>query len=90
MLKFYFRDTPSPRKIALFLEKPQLPYELVLVDLLKGEQHKPAFTTISPNGKSPPLSGSSYSIRPPSSSIFQTRPGALAARTETARQFSSG
>ena len=53
MIKLFFHPTPKPLKIALFLEETGLPYELVPVDTLKGEQHLPAFRSINPNGKVP-------------------------------------
>jgi len=55
MLKFYFHSTPNPIKAALLLEELELPYELIGVDTLKGEQHAPAFLAINPNGKVPAL-----------------------------------
>lgn len=55
MLKFYFHPTPNPIKAALLLEELELPYELIAVDTLKGEQHVPAFLEINPNGKVPAL-----------------------------------
>jgi GST-like protein len=55
MIKFYFHNTANPLKVALFLEEAGLPYEVVPVDLLKGEQHKPEFRAINPNGKVPAI-----------------------------------
>ncbi|MGR5142564.1 glutathione S-transferase family protein [Photobacterium sp. DNB23_23_1] len=55
MLKFYFHQTPNPMKIALFLAETDLPYELVAVDTLKGEQHTATFRAINPNGKLPAI-----------------------------------
>ena len=55
MIRFYFHPTPSPAKIALFLEETGLPYEVVPVDTRKGEQHLPAFRAINPNGKLPAI-----------------------------------
>jgi GST-like protein len=55
MLKFYFHATPNPMKAALLLEELQLPFELIAVDILKGEQHSPAFLKINPNAKVPAL-----------------------------------
>ncbi|MBH0007465.1 glutathione S-transferase family protein [Psychrobacter sp. SWN149] len=55
MLKFYFHQTPNPMKVALFLEETGLPYELVAVDTLKGEQHTPEYRAINPNAKTPAL-----------------------------------
>jgi len=55
MLKFYFHQTPNPMKVALFLEEAGLPYELVAIDTLKGEQHTEEYRAINPNGKAPAI-----------------------------------
>lgn len=55
MITFYYHPSPNPAKVALFLEESGLPYELVLVDTHKGEQHAPAYLAINPNGKTPAL-----------------------------------
>lgn len=41
----------TPAKVSLLLEEADLPYETVPVDTSKGEQHKPTFRAINPNGK---------------------------------------
>lgn len=55
MLKFYFHQTPNPMKVALYLEETGLPYQLIAVDTLKGEQHTPEYRAINPNGKTPAI-----------------------------------
>ncbi len=55
MLKFYFHQTPNPMKVAVYLEETGLPYELIAVDTLKGEQHTPEYRAINPNGKTPAI-----------------------------------
>jgi GST-like protein len=55
MIKFYFHHTPNPMKVALFLEETGLAYEVVGIDTLKGEQHKPEYRAINPNGKTPAI-----------------------------------
>ena len=55
MLKLYYHPAPNPAKVALFLEEAGLPYEMVPVDIRKGDQHLPAFTAINPNAKAPAL-----------------------------------
>ena len=55
MIRFYFHPTPNPAKVALLLEEARLPYELVPVDTSKGEQHRPEFREINPNGKVPAI-----------------------------------
>lgn len=55
MLKFYYNTAPNPMKVALFLEESGLPYEPVPVDNRKGDQHKPEYRAINPNGKVPAI-----------------------------------
>jgi GSH-dependent disulfide-bond oxidoreductase len=53
MIKLYFHATPNSMKVALLLEELQVPYEVVTIDIFKGEQHEPEFRKINPNGKVP-------------------------------------
>ena len=55
MLKFYFNGAPNPNKVALFLEESGLAYEPVPVDTRKGDQFKPEFLKVNPNGKVPAI-----------------------------------
>ncbi|MDR7308852.1 glutathione S-transferase N-terminal domain-containing protein [Rhodoferax saidenbachensis] len=55
MFKFYYHPSPNPAKVALLLEELGLPYEMVPIDVRKGEQHLPAYLAINPNGKTPAL-----------------------------------
>jgi GST-like protein len=55
MLKFYFNGAPNPNKISLFLEETGLPCELIPVDTRKGDQFKPEFLKVNPNGKVPAI-----------------------------------
>ena len=55
MIRFYYHPTPNPAKIALMLEEIGLAYQVVPVDTGKGEQHKPEFRAINPNGKVPAI-----------------------------------
>jgi GSH-dependent disulfide-bond oxidoreductase len=55
MLKFYFNGSPNPTKVALFLEEAELKYEAIPIDTRKGDQFKPAFQAINPNGKVPAI-----------------------------------
>jgi GST-like protein len=53
MIKFYYSGAPNPMKVALMLEECELSYEPIPVDTRKGEQHKPEFLAMNPNGKVP-------------------------------------
>jgi GST-like protein len=55
MIRFYFHPTPNPAKVALLLEELGLSYEVVPVETAKGEQHRPEFRAINPNGKVPAI-----------------------------------
>lgn len=55
MLKFYFNGSPNPTKVALFLEESGLTFEPIAVDTRKGDQFKPEFLAINPNGKVPAI-----------------------------------
>jgi GST-like protein len=54
MQVFYF-PTPNGKKISIALEEMGLEYEIVPVNILKGEQQKPEFLAISPNNRIPAL-----------------------------------
>jgi GSH-dependent disulfide-bond oxidoreductase len=55
MLKFYFNGAPNPNKVALFLEEAGVAYEPIPVDTRKGDQFKPEFLAVNPNGKVPAI-----------------------------------
>ena len=56
MIKFYHNvGAPNPRKVALVLEELGLDYEVVPVDIFKGEQHAAGFRAVNPNGKAPAI-----------------------------------
>ncbi|WMT74630.1 glutathione S-transferase N-terminal domain-containing protein [Bradyrhizobium sp. Ash2021] len=57
MIRFYFHHAPNLMKVALLLEETAIPYEVIPVDTLKGEQHAPEFRAINPNGKTPAMLG---------------------------------
>jgi GST-like protein len=48
-------DTPNGRKISVALEEMGLPYKVFPVNISKGDQHKPDFLKLSPNGKIPAI-----------------------------------
>jgi GSH-dependent disulfide-bond oxidoreductase len=54
-MQLYYFPTPNGKKISIALEEMGLPYEIVPVNILKGEQQLPAFLEISPNNRIPAL-----------------------------------
>ena len=55
MIQLYAAHTPNGRKISVMLEECALPYEIVKVNLSKGEQFTPQFTALNPNQKIPAI-----------------------------------
>ena len=55
MIDLYTSPTPNGHKISCALEAMSLDYNAIAVNLMKGEQHKPNFLEISPNGKIPAI-----------------------------------
>jgi GSH-dependent disulfide-bond oxidoreductase len=54
-VQVYYFPGPNGRKVSIALEEMGLPYEIVPVNILKGEQQRPEFLQISPNNKIPAL-----------------------------------
>lgn len=52
-IDLHFWPTPNGFKIAIALHEMDLPYELHLVNIGKGEQFRPEFLSISPNNRMP-------------------------------------
>jgi GST-like protein len=55
VIKLYTWSTPNGNKLHIMLEEVGLAYELVPVNLRKGEQRNLSFLRISPNGKIPAI-----------------------------------
>lgn len=55
MIDLYYADTPNGKKITLFLEEANMPYQLHRIDINQGDQFKPEFLAISPNNKIPAI-----------------------------------
>lgn len=55
MIDFFYHPSPNPLKVALFLEEAGLDYRAVPVDKLRGDQFRPEFLKVNPNGKVPAI-----------------------------------
>ena len=62
VIKLYAWHTPNGRKVSVMLEECGLPYEIVKVNLSKGEQRTPEFTALSPNQKIPAIVDGAVSL----------------------------
>ena len=55
MITLYTASTPNGRKASIALEELELPYEVVHIDISKGEQFQAEFLEISPSNKIPAI-----------------------------------
>ncbi len=54
-IDLYYWPTPNGWKISIMLEECELPYDLRMVNIGKGEQFTPEFLAISPNNRMPAI-----------------------------------
>lgn len=55
MIDLYTWSTPNGRKISIMLEEIALPYQVITVDITSGDQFKPEYLGLNPNGKIPTI-----------------------------------
>jgi GST-like protein len=55
VIALHYWPTPNGWKVSIFLEEAGLPYELVPVNIGRGEQFRPEFLAISPNNRMPAI-----------------------------------
>src|SRR5579871_4619081 len=55
MIELHYWPTPNGHKVTMFLEEAGLAYELIPVNIGKGDQFKPDFLKIAPNNRMPAL-----------------------------------
>jgi GSH-dependent disulfide-bond oxidoreductase len=55
MIDLYYWPTPNGWKISIFLEEAGLAYNVIPVNIGKGDQFKPEFLAISPNNRMPAI-----------------------------------
>jgi len=55
MIDLYYWPTPNGHKITMFLEEAKLAYNIVGVNIGKGDQFEPGFLKISPNNRMPAI-----------------------------------
>jgi GSH-dependent disulfide-bond oxidoreductase len=54
-IDLYYWPTPNGWKITVMLEECALPYNMIAVNISKGDQFKPEFLAISPNNRMPAI-----------------------------------
>jgi GST-like protein len=55
MIQLHYWPTPNGWKITIFLEETGTPYEVVPVNIGRGDQFEPGFLAISPNNRMPAI-----------------------------------
>ena len=54
-IDLYTASTPNGWKVSVFLEETGLPYSVHHIDLGKGDQKKPEYLRLNPNGRIPTI-----------------------------------
>lgn len=71
-LDVFYWPTPNGWKVTILLEELEQPYDLVPVDIRKGEQFRTDFLAISPNNKIPAIVDRAPADGGPSVALFES------------------
>jgi glutathione S-transferase len=55
MIELYTAPTPNGYKASIALEEMEIPYNVHTINLMEGDQKKPEFLKVSPNGRIPAI-----------------------------------
>jgi GST-like protein len=55
MIDLFYYTSPNARKVLIALEELALPYNLVWTNISEGDQFRPEFLSVNPNGKIPAI-----------------------------------
>jgi len=55
MIDLYTAPTPNGHKVSIALEELGLPYEVHIINLLAGDQKRPEYVNLNPNGRIPTI-----------------------------------
>lgn len=54
-IQLYTLGTPNGQKVSIALEEMSIPYDVHVIDIMKGDQFKPEFIKVNPNSKIPAI-----------------------------------
>jgi GST-like protein len=72
MIELFYWTTPNGHKITIFLEEASVPYQIVPVNISKGEQFEPEFLKIAPNNRIPAIRDTSPADGGAPISVFES------------------
>ena len=72
MIDLYYWPTPNGHKVTMMLEETAMPYDIVPVNIGKGEQFQPDFLAISPNNRMPAIVDHTPTERGAAISVFES------------------
>jgi GSH-dependent disulfide-bond oxidoreductase len=72
MIDLYYAPTPNGWKISIMLEECGLDYNVVMVNIMAGEQFTPEFLAVSPNNRIPAIVDHAPSDGGTKISVFET------------------
>jgi glutathione S-transferase/GST-like protein len=61
-ITLYTAATPNAYKVSVALEEMALPYDVVVIDLARGDQKRPEFLVINPNGRVPAIVDDGFAV----------------------------
>jgi GST-like protein len=62
MIELYTASTPNGHKVSIALEELALPYTVHAIELMKGEQKKPDYVRLNPNGRIPTIVDDGFAV----------------------------
>jgi GSH-dependent disulfide-bond oxidoreductase len=72
MIELHYWTTPNGHKVTMFLEEAGLDYQVVPVNIGRGDQFKPEFLRIAPNNRIPAIIDHAPSDGGPPLSVFES------------------
>jgi GST-like protein len=72
MIDLHYWTTPNGHKITLFLEETGLEYQIIPVNIGKGDQFKPEFLKLAPNNRIPAIVDQQPIDGGPAISVFES------------------